>query len=361
MDIAKIVLLLKNSGFQNITVGNGIIQFDDPACIYTAFDSILNFAWVVIVFLTVLMLFGWAVLYIKNGVKINNLFNNAKTIILIFCILSAVKPIVNLVYRDNLFARGCARKQVSLTTVQELMEIRNKSLPKSAEDELYEIFEMTDSGVIYDSDSLYATENSSYESAGYNSGTFDNERNNIANSYDSYAQDSFSNSTASSNNYSTQTANTHHSSSGFIRAVYSNLVTIYINARGEKIKRSGGSAAWRNNNPGNIRKSKAAYSFGAIGETDKWAVFPDEETGLNAIVKLLQSKNYRNLSVKAAIHRWAPSSDGNNPESYARKVSKMTGLPADKTIDTLNNSELQKVANAIKTIEGWDVGKEEKL
>lgn len=152
MDIEKIVLLLKNSGLQNITVGNGIIEFDDPSCIYTAFDKFVEFAWIIIVFLTLLMLFGWAVLYIKNGVKLNNLFSNAKTIILIFCILSIVKPIVNFVYGDNLFARGCDRKQVSLTSVQELLELRNKNLPKSVEDELYEIFDVTDSGVIYDSD-----------------------------------------------------------------------------------------------------------------------------------------------------------------------------------------------------------------
>ena len=98
MDIAKIILLLKNAGLQKITVGNGFIEFDDPSCIYTAFDNIFDVAWIVILTITAIMLFGWAVLYIKNGVKIENLFNNAKTIILILCILSAVKPIVNLVY-----------------------------------------------------------------------------------------------------------------------------------------------------------------------------------------------------------------------------------------------------------------------
>jgi len=95
------------------------------------------------------MLMGWAVLYIKNGVKINELFNNAKTVILILCVLSVVKPIVNAVYGDNLFARGCSRKQASIETVEELLELRNKNLPNGAEGELYEIFDMTDSGVIY--------------------------------------------------------------------------------------------------------------------------------------------------------------------------------------------------------------------
>ena len=338
MDITKIVLLLKNSGLQNITVGNGIIEFDDPSCIWTAFDNILEFGWIVIVFFTAIMLFGWAVLYIKNGIKINTVFNNAKTIILIFCVLSTIKPIVNVVYGNNLFARNCDRKSVSLTSVQELLELRNKTLSQSQEEELYEIFDIKDSGIIYNRpiNTTFAYNNSESELNKTTTSEYSSEPSN-------------------------ETTQNKPAGSGFIRATYDKMVTIYINARGERIKRSNGSAAWRNNNPGNIRKSKAAYSFGAIGETDKWAVFPDEETGLNAIVKLLRSKNYNNLSVAGAIHRWAPSSDGNNPESYARKVSKMTGLPANAKINTLSDEDLKKVANAIKTIEGWTVGKEEKI
>lgn len=342
MDIAKIVLLLKNSGLKNITVGSGIIEFDDPSCIYTAFDNILEFGWIVIVIFTAIMLFGWAVLYIKNGIKINSVFNNAKTVILIFCILSAIKPIINVVYGD----RMCDRKSVSLSSVQELYEMRNKQLPQSLETELYEIFDMKDSGVIYDTNQTYP-----------NNAT-DNESNNLTEPINS-SQDDYVNTSLDSSNRSTDL--TESTNSGFIKATYSELVTIYTNARGEKIQRSGGSVAWRNNNPGNIRKSKVAYSFGAIGETDKWAVFPDEETGLKAIMKLLKSKNYRNLSIANAIHRWAPSSDGNNPENYSRKISKMTGLPANTQINKLNDSDLKKVANAIKIIEVWTVGKEEKI
>ena len=338
MDITKIVLLLKNSGLQNIKVGNGVIEFDDPSCIWTAFDNILEFGWIVIVFFTAIMLFGWAVLYIKNGIKINSIFNNAKAIILIFCILSAIKPIMNVIYGDNLFAKMCDRKTVSLTSVQELLELRNKTLSQSEEEELYEIFDIKDSGIIYNSptNNTFAYNNSESES-------------NNSTTLESWSEQT------------NETTAIKPGGSGFIKATYDKMVTIYINARGEKVKRSNGSAAWRNNNPGNIRKSKAAYSFGAIGETDKWAVFPDEETGLNAIVKLLRSKNYNNLSVAGAIHRWAPSSDGNNPESYARKVSKMTGVPANAKINTLSDEDLKKVANAIKVVEGWWVGKEEKI
>lgn len=152
MDIERIVLLLKNSGLNVKGADSKFLYFEDPSCILPAFDIILDYAWIVIAVLTAIMLFGWALLYIKNGMNINNVFNNAKTIILIFCILSVVKPIVNVVYREDLFAQGCEIKTVSLSNVQELLDMRKKTL--SDDDSLYEIFDMVDSGVVYDSVSV---------------------------------------------------------------------------------------------------------------------------------------------------------------------------------------------------------------
>ena len=145
MDKTNIINLLTNSGIKVHGMDNGFIYFEDPSCIYPAFDTILNYAWVVILFLTAFMLGGWALLYIKNGVNINNVFNNAKTIILIFCVLSVVKPIVNIVYGDDLFSKGCDVKQVSLDSVNELLDTRSKLFGKSDND-LFEIFTVTDSG-----------------------------------------------------------------------------------------------------------------------------------------------------------------------------------------------------------------------
>jgi len=340
MDITKIVLLLQNAGLQNIKVGRHFIEFDDPACIYAAFDTFVEFAWVVIVILTAIMLFGWGVLYIKNGTKIEHIFNNAKTVILILFILSLVKPIINVIYGDDLFSKGCDKKRVSLTAIQELIELRNQNLPQSDE-ELFEIFDLVDSGTInsYPTDVPPLTAMNNTQPVSINSA-----RN--VNTYETQSQNASS---------------LFSSVGGFIKATFTRLATIYINIKGEKVQRSGGSAAWRNNNPGNIRKSQIAYSFGAIGETESWAVFPDEETGLNAIVKLLRSKNYNKLTIQAAIHRWAPFADGNDPVGYSKKVSKMTGLPANARINTLTDDELRNVANAIKVVEGWKVGREQKI
>jgi len=154
MEIEKIIVLLKNAGINVHGADNVFIYFEDPSCIYTAFDNILHYAWIVILVLTGIMLFGWALLYIKNGVKINDLFNNAKTIILIFCVLSLVKPIVNFVYGDNLFGRNCDIIKVPLVNVQELLNIRNKTLSNVDENSLYEVFDMVDSGVVGQPDSV---------------------------------------------------------------------------------------------------------------------------------------------------------------------------------------------------------------
>ena len=325
MDKLTVYNLLTNSGFEKVHIDSDFIYFQDPSCIFPAFDTFLEYAWIVILVLTAVIIFGWGVLYIKNGIKINTVFNNAKTLLLILCILGAVKPIVTIIYGKDLFAQQCEIKQVSRASVDELLEIRNKKLGKSDENLLYENFNMIDSGPVYDEDSDNVLHNEEIESI-----------------------------------------NQQSTSSGFhvsdvVRIEYENKTTVYITQNGTKIKRIGGTAAWRNNNPGNIRKSKFAYANGAVGETDKWAVFPDEETGLRAITKLLRTNSYNQLSVKEAIHKWAPFSDGNNPENYSRRVSNMTGLSADAKINSLSDNDLFKIARAIQTVEGWGVGTEQKI
>ncbi len=321
MDETTILNLLINSGLEKVRVESDFIYFQDPSCIFPAFDTLLEYAWMVILILTAVIIFGWGVLYIKNGIKINTVFNNAKTLLLILCILGAVKPIVTIIYGKDLFAQQCEVKQISRAAVDELLEIRNKKLGKSDENLLYENFNMIDSGPVF---------------------------------------------TDNTDNMLIESLNQQSTSSGFhvsdiARVEYENKTTVYITNDGTKIKRIGGTAAWRNNNPGNIRKSKFAYENGAIGETDKWAVFPDEETGLRAITKLLRSNSYNHLSVKDAIHKWAPFSDGNNPENYSRRVSNMTGLAADAKISNLSDNDLFKIARAIQTVEGWGVGTEQKM
>lgn len=147
MNPNEMLIYLHNSGLTDAKIVGDNIVFSDPSCIFPVFDKLLDIGWIAILILTVFMLTGWAMLYIKNGVNINNLFNNAKTIILIFCVLSIVKPIVNVIYGDDLFGHGCEQKQVSVASVNELLEMRHKTLAKSDDAFLYESFDVIDSGV----------------------------------------------------------------------------------------------------------------------------------------------------------------------------------------------------------------------
>ena len=315
MDNATIKNLLTNSGLNVFDIRGDFVYFEDPSCIFPAFDTILEYAWVVVCILTGIMLFGWAMLYIKNGVKIDSLFHNAKSLILILAVLSIVKPIVNAVYGDNLFAKQCEIKRVSLAMVNELLEQRNKQFGISDEYFLYETFTVTDSGPTTNSISY-----SSQPEENYN-------QTNIA------------------------------GTSNFVYVEIEPNAIIYVSKDGAKIKRSGGSVAWRNNNPGNIIKSSFARAHGAIGETERWAVFPDEETGLKAMVSLLRTNKYNKLTIYEAVNKWCPGTS----DKYPNFVAKTSGLPVNSVLQNLNDDDLYKIVRAMQTFEGWIPGKEERI
>lgn len=141
--------------------------------------------------------------------------------------------------------------------------------------------------------------------------------------------------------------------SSFIRAESSGVNNVkYYNSDGSGIERIGGSRSWRNNNPGNIRK--ASYEIGSAGG---FSVFADYETGFYAIIDLLQSENYKKLSIEDAVMRYAPPAE-NDTENYKKLISDFTGLDNTKILATLSSKELESVAKAIQRIEGYFVGKE---
>jgi uncharacterized protein (TIGR02594 family) len=132
--------------------------------------------------------------------------------------------------------------------------------------------------------------------------------------------------------------------------------TVITNADGSTETRSGGTLAWRNNNPGNIRAGDFATRNGAIGTgPGGFAVFPDRATGERAISALLQGQSYRNLSVMGAISRYAPPSE-NDTKQYQDNIKSWTGLDTTRTIASLSAAELSKVVGAIQRMEGWSAG-----
>jgi hypothetical protein len=130
----------------------------------------------------------------------------------------------------------------------------------------------------------------------------------------------------------------------------------YTSSDGSGFIRTGGSRTWRNMNPGAIRYGEFSRQYGACGKAGGFAVFPTEEHGMNALKALLTSPKYINLTVAKAIYKWAPPSDNNNTKLYQIHVQKITGIPLNKKLSQLTPAEIDRVATAIKTIEGWKAG-----
>ena len=147
MDKITLLNLLKNSGIENVKIDKNFVYFTDPNCIFPAFDKLFYYAWIAAMVFVIFILFGWAVLYIKNGVKISSFFSNIKTLFLVLMVFALVKPSVDFIYGKNLFASQCDIQKVSLSAVNELLEQRNKNFAKSDEAMLYETFDVIDTGI----------------------------------------------------------------------------------------------------------------------------------------------------------------------------------------------------------------------
>lgn len=116
--------------------------------------------------------------------------------------------------------------------------------------------------------------------------------------------------------------------------------------------RLGGSPAWRNNNPGNIRKSSVMYEYGAIAyNPQNFAIYPDYATGKKAIKSLLKEKNGP-LTITKLMSKYAPPEDNNDPVAYAKHITELTGIESSRTVNSLNDTELNALCDAIEKIEG---------
>lgn len=319
MNDTTIVNLLTNSGLKVVGIDSSFISIEDPACIFPAFDAFLHYAWIVILILTAIMLFGWGMLYIIKGVKIDSVFNNIKSLVLIFAVLSLVKPIVDVVYGDNLFEQQCEIKQIDRSQVDELLNLRNKKLGES------------DKYILNMVDSMTEIEQDDYSSQDIN----DN-----------------------------RTMLSEFSGSDIVEIKFqsNDKSTVYITKTGIRIKRGDTiSTAWKNNNPGNIRASSSMQWLGAIGQSNGWCVFASEQDGINAMKKLLMSKNYNHLTLRGAIYKWAPAKDNNSPERYTNYVSKTASISPDKPMKDITDYELENMVRAMQKFEGWIPGTEQKL
>ena len=414
MEIATIIRLLSNAGFRVLGTDGANLYIEDPSCILRSFQTFTEYAWIILTFITGMLIFGWAISMIR-GAK-NNIFINLRNLTIMFGTLAAAGAILNMIYGGDLFARGCQTVAVDINTVNEMLDMRQKKMSPQQTD-LYESIDIYDSGVVRANVTANNTDDDHGNTSTDNTvigdeistpddaddkfipisqklsdtdkdklldilrrapdGTLTIPRDQIKTDDDALNKlpngglpienipsvDELRDRLIPAPSQRDATANNpsaHHPSNQseqeYTSAVALGRDVVYTTADGHRVRRTGGTRAWRNLNPGNIRYSEFSRNAGAIGQAGGFAVFPDEETGTRAISSLLRGKSYNNLTIARAITRYAPPSE-NNTAAYHRRIQQITGLNINRRISDLSDGELSRVVDAIRAIEGWEAGR----
>ena len=414
METATIIRLLSNAGFRVLGTDGANLYIEDPSCILRSFQTFTEYAWIILTFITGMLIFGWAISMIR-GAK-NNIFINLRNLTIMFGTLAAAGAILNMIYGGDLFARGCQTVTVDINTVNEMLDMRQKKMSPQQTD-LYESIDIYDSGVVRANVTANNTDADNDNTSTDNTvigneisipddadgkivpisqklsdtdkakllgilrrapdGTLTIPRDQIKTDDDVFNKlpndelpienipsvDELRDRMIPAPSQRDATANNpsaHHPSNPseqeYTSAVALGRDVVYTTADGRRVRRTGGTRAWRNLNPGNIRYSEFARNAGAIGQAGGFAVFPDEETGTRAISSLLRGQSYNNLTIARAITRYAPPSE-NNTAAYHRRIQQITGLNINRRISDLSDGELSRVVDAIRAIEGWEAGR----
>ncbi len=113
-----------------------------------------------------------------------------------------------------------------------------------------------------------------------------------------------------------------------------------------------GNHPFRDNNPGDIVGGTFSKANGAVGTDGRFAIFPNAATGFQALTNLLMTSTYQNLSIDAAIVRYAPPIE-NDTKAYQAGVAAAVGAPGQTRLSNLSASQLGNMVQAIARIEGF--------
>jgi LysM repeat protein len=133
------------------------------------------------------------------------------------------------------------------------------------------------------------------------------------------------------------------------------LTVDYVADNGSHLLRSGGTIAWRFNNPGNIRPAKTNASMRiGTGKTASgdFCIFPSYEVGRKAKKELLRRK-YNQYTIPESLEIYAPRSE-NDTDAYIEHIIKKTGLPRDKPLSSFTDAQLDDMMDSMESKEGFN-------
>lgn len=160
----------------------------------------------------------------------------------------------------------------------------------------------------------------------------------------------------------------------FISARYDveTLTVDYVGDDGTHLLRTGGTIAWRFNNPGNIRPPRKGNQLimGAIGvgktkKNGSFLIFKSYAQGRLQKKQLLR-RAYNDRTIYTMLtgipnpdepgmlmKGYAPATDDNDPLRYANAISKHTGLPITTRLSDISDAKLEGVLDAMEKFEGF--------
>jgi hypothetical protein len=129
---------------------------------------------------------------------------------------------------------------------------------------------------------------------------------------------------------------------------------IYTDIDERHFRFSEGTWAWRNHNPGNVWSGSISKKHHQIGKTHAFAIFPDDESGHEALLDVLIT-TYGDSSIHEMIYSYAPPKD-NPTKKYEKLLREKTGIDDDTPIRKFTDIQFEKFWKTIQQMEGYKVG-----
>ena len=124
--------------------------------------------------------------------------------------------------------------------------------------------------------------------------------------------------------------------------------------------RIGGTLAWRNNNPGNIRLTGYWKNWGALGRAFGFATWPTAEDGYDGLKKYISKFGFQSekYTIASFMRMYTPKTDIDDPAGYAAKIARALGTTVDEPMSNFvdNEQALEMFAKTIRRVEGWREG-----
>ena len=131
---------------------------------------------------------------------------------------------------------------------------------------------------------------------------------------------------------------------------YSDEIIFYFDSAGNKYVASGGSLAWRLNNPGLVRShSHFSRSNGSIGNCGSYAIFSDPQKGREALSAWLRSKKYYESTLKTIAEHYQEDA----PDVFLNQLTSFTKIPFDRKVKYLTEQEFERLIIGIEKLCGY--------